>query len=79
MNKRFEIGRNIYNLLVNVTQKRYKEMIKTKKYRELMSSLTSNKEIWKEIDNIRKQYGMLEYSFHKDVKMMQRHSGKISA
>ena len=28
LNKRFEIGRKIYNSLVNVTQKRYKEMIK---------------------------------------------------
>ena len=35
LNKRFEIGRNIYNSLVNVTQKRYKEMIKTKKYRDV--------------------------------------------
>ena len=43
LNKRFEIGRQIYNSLVNVTQKRYKEMIKTKKYRDLMSSLTGNK------------------------------------
>ena len=33
LNKRFEIGRQIYNSLVNVTQKRYKEMIRTKKYR----------------------------------------------
>lgn len=74
LNKRFEIGRNIYNSLVNVTQKRYKEMIKTKKYRDLMSSLVGNKKtdkgIWKQIDDIRKQYGMLEYSFHKDVKKM---------
>ena len=29
LNKRFEIGRKIYNSLVNVTQKRYKEMMKT--------------------------------------------------
>ena len=77
LNKRFEIGRQIYNSLVNVTQKRYKEMIKTKKYRELTSSLTGNKktdkDIWKQINDIRKQYGMSEYSFHKDVKMMQKH------
>ena len=56
LNKRFEIGRKIYNSLVNVTQKRYKEMIKTKKYRNLISSLTGNKksdkEIWKQINNI---------------------------
>ena len=73
LNKRFEIGRKIYNSLVNVTQKRYKEMIKTKKYRALISLLTGNKstdkEIWKQINDIRKQYGMSEYSFHKDVKM----------
>lgn len=77
LNKRFEIGRQIYNSLINVTQKRYKEMIKTKKYRTLLSSLTGNKKtdkaIWKQINDIRKQYGMSEYSFHKDVKQMQKH------
>ena len=49
LNKRFEIGRKIYNSLVNVTQKRYKEMVKTKKYRNLVSSLTGNKKSHKEI------------------------------
>ena len=77
LNKRFEIGRQIYNSLVNVTQKRYKEMIKTKKYRNLISLLTGNKktdkEFWKQINDIRKQYGMSEYSFHEDVKMIQKH------
>lgn len=32
LDKRFEIGRKIYNSLVNITLKRYKEMIKTKEY-----------------------------------------------
>lgn len=77
LKKRFEIGRHIYNSLVNVTQKRYKEMMKTKKYRTLRSSLTGNKksdkEIWKQINDIRKQYGMSEYSFHKDVKQIQKY------
>lgn len=77
LNKRFEIGRKIYNSLVNITQKRYKEMIKTKKNRKLISSLTGNKksdkEIWKQINDIRKQYGMSEYSFHEDVKQIQKH------
>ena len=80
LNKRFEIGRKIYNSLVNVTQKRYKEMIKTKKYRTLLSSLTGNKktdkDIWKQINDIRKQYGMSEYSFYADVKNMQHHYKK---
>ena len=77
LNKRFEIGRQMYNSLVNVTQKRYKEMIKTKKYRTLLYLLTGNKksdkEIWQQINDIRKQYGMSEYSFHEDVKQMQKH------
>ena len=77
LDKRFEIGRQIYNSLVNITQKRYKEMIKTKKYRSLLSSLTGNKtsdkEIWKQIDDIRKQYRMSEYSFHADVQQLQKH------
>ncbi len=77
LNKRFEIGRRIYNSLVSVTQKRYKEMTKTKEYRALLNSLTGNKKtdrvIWKQINDIRKQYGMSEYSFHEDVREMQRH------
>lgn len=77
LNKRFEIGRRIYNSLVNITQKRYKEMIKTQKYRTLLSSLTGNKKsdkkAWKQINDIRKQYGMSEYSFHEDVKQIQKH------
>ena len=73
LNKRFEIGRQIYNSLVNITQKRYKEMVKTKKYRTLLSSLSGNKkadkEIWKQINDIHKQYRMSEYSFYSDVKI----------
>lgn len=77
LDKRFEIGRQIYNSLVNITQKRYKEMIKTKQYRTILSSLSNDKkkdkDIWKQINEIRKQYGMSEYSFHEDVKQMQKH------
>ena len=75
LNKRFEIGRKIYNSLVTVTQKRYKEMAKTKKYRNLLSSLSGDKKkdksIWKEISDIRKEYGLTEYSFHEDVRQMR--------
>lgn len=52
-------------------------MIKTKNYRTLLSSLTGNKkndkEIWTQINDARKQYGLSEYSFHEDVKQMQKH------
>lgn len=77
LDKRFEIGRQIYNSLLDVTQKRYKEMIKTKNYRNLVSQLSNNKKkdkvIWKQINDIRDQYGMSEYSFYNDVKKMQKH------
>lgn len=77
LDKRFEIGRQIYNSLVNITQKRYKEMIKTKTYRNLISQLSGdknkNKHIWEQINKIRKQFGMSEYSFYKDVQELQHH------
>lgn len=43
LDKRFEIGRQIYNSLVNITQKRYREMIKTREYRNLISQLSGDK------------------------------------
>lgn len=80
LNKRFEIGRKIYNSLVTISQKRYKEMIKTKKYRNLMSMLTGNKKpdkpIWKSIDVMRKEYGLTEYSLHADIKKVQKYFKK---
>lgn len=80
LDKRFEMGIQIYNSLVNITQKRYKEMIKTKNYRNLISQLsgdkTKDKDIWKQINDIRKQFGMSEYSFYKDVKRIQHHFSK---
>lgn len=84
LDKRFEIGRQIYNSLVNITQKRYKEMIKTKRYRNFISQLSGDKNkdrhIWKQINEIRKQYNMSEYSFHSDVKRLQHHfSNNIDA
>ena len=84
LDKRFEIGRQIYNSLVNITQKRYREMIKTKKYRSLISQLSGDKKndkpIWEQINDIRKQFSMSEYSFYKDVHGLQHHfSNNIDA
>ena len=84
LDKRFEIGRQIYNSLVNITQKRYKEMIKTKVYRNLITQLSGDKkrdkDIWQQINDIREQYGMSEYSFFKDVQQLQhRFSNNIDS
>ena len=85
LNKRFEIGRKIYNSLVTATQKRYKEMIKTKIYRSIKAELKEiyqskdkvnlkrKTELCKQLNEIYKQYNLNEYSFHSDVKNMQKH------
>ena len=85
LNKRFEIGRKIYNSLVTVTQKRYKEMIKTKSYRNIKAELKEiyqskdknnlkrKKELCKQLNEMYKQYNLSEYSFQSDVKNMQKH------
>ena len=77
LDKRLEICRQIYNSLVSITQKRYKEMIKTKRYRNLISQLSGDKKkdksVWEQINDIRKQFGMSEYSFHRDVKRLQHY------
>jgi hypothetical protein len=85
LNKRFEIGRKIYNSLVTVTQNRYKEMTKTKLYRSIKEELkdiyssaskknTKRKnELCTLLNDLYKQHNINEYSFHKDVKEMQKH------
>ena len=81
LNKRFEIGRKIYNSLVTATQKRYKEMIKTKIYRSIKAELKEiyqskdkinlkrKTELCKQLNEMYKQYKFSEYSFHADVKL----------
>ena len=67
LDKRFNIARMMYNSLVNISLKRYHEMIKTTKYRDLNSELarlyknkkTNQKEIkvvGKELNELRKEY-----------------------
>jgi len=85
LNKRFEIGRKIYNSLVTVTQKRYNEMIKTKLYRSIKAELKEiyqskdkikskrKTELCKQLNELYKIYKLSEYSFHSDVKNMQKH------
>ena len=87
LNKRFEIGRQLYNSVLNVSLKRYKEMIKTKKWRNNQNYIanvykTENdkqkaKKLSKKYFDIKKEmlseYKLSEYSFHEDIKNMQKH------
>ena len=77
LDRRFSIAEHIYNSLLNVSQKCYREMIRTKEYRKLVSQLSdgkkNNKVIYRKINDLRKQYGLSEYSLHSLVKEMQNH------
>lgn len=87
LNKRFEISRQIYNSVLNVSLKRYKEMIKTKRWRENQTNISNiyknekdknkakklAKQYFKIKINMLKEFNVSEYSFHNDVKNMQKH------
>ena len=83
LNKRFEIGRKIYNSLVGISLKRYKEMIKTKKYRNLISNIQRdqkgkslenkhNEAVFEEVTALRQEYKLSKLHFEKDVKALQK-------
>ena len=68
LNKRFEIGRRIYNALAHVTLNRYQEMTKRKDYRKALEERD-----FKMVNKIRQDFGFSEYAFHSLVKGMQQH------
>ena len=90
LEKRFEIGRQVYNAVLNVSLKRYKEMIKTKRWRDNQIQIADiyksekdekkRKKLGKEYFNIKNEmlseFRLNEYSFHDDVKNMQKHFKK---
>jgi len=90
LDKRFEIGRKLYNSVSNVAQKRYYEMVKTKSWRENQKNIAdvyksekdSNKAktlcipYFKIRKDLLKKYGCTEYSLHEVVKTMQHHYKK---
>ena len=85
--KRFEIGRQIYNSVLGKSLKRYKEMIKTKKWRENQINISNvyktekdknkakklSKQYFEIKKNMLKEFDISEYSLHTDVKNMQKH------
>lgn len=76
LDKRFELARHLYNSLASVMLKRYMEMIKTKKYRQLMEDFRSDdlekKEVAKvAMNNWRKELNFSEFGFMKEIKDMR--------
>ena len=79
LEKRFRMGRDMYNSLLGKMWKKYSEMIKTKEYRELLSEISKSekkKTLYKKLETIRKEWGFTEYAFHKEVKDMQKYFKK---
>lgn len=78
LNKRFEISRQLYNAVLSKAYKRYKSMIETKKYRQLKEQINNANEkekklLYKQLNEMYKQYRLNEYSLHKDIQEMQHH------
>lgn len=87
LSKRFEIGRQLYNAVLNVSLKRYKEMVKTKRWRENQVNISNVYKTEKDKDKAKKlakiyfevkkemlkEFNITEYSLHNDVKNMQKH------
>lgn len=78
LNKRFEISRQLYNAVLSKAYKRYKSMIETKKYRQLKEQINNANEkekklLYKQLNEMYKQYRLNEYSLHKDIQGMQHH------
>jgi hypothetical protein len=85
LNKRFEIGRKMYNAILSNVYKRYNCMIETKICRQLKQQVKelynstdrknqkALKEIYKVLNEMYKQYRLNEYSLHEDIKNIQHH------
>lgn len=76
LDKRFDIGRKIYNAVLSKVYKRYNCLIETKAYRNLKllikeSDGKQRKLLFKQLNEMYKCYSLNEYSLHEDVKEMQ--------
>ncbi len=72
LNKRLEIGRQIYNACLGELYKRYRVMKQSKEYRKAVK-MDKDKERNKKFNELNKKYGLTEYSLHTYVKSMQKH------
>jgi hypothetical protein len=75
LDKRLDIGRQIYNACLNELFKRYRRMKQSKIYQKTLK-MSKSKERNKEFREINKAFGLTEYSLHKFVKPMQHHFKK---
>lgn len=72
LNKRLEIGRQMYNACLNELYKRYRTLQQSKEYRKVCK-MNKGKERNKLFNELNRKYGLTEYSLHDFVKPMQHH------
>jgi hypothetical protein len=72
LNKRLEIGRNIYNACLREVLKRYNIMVNSEEYKQIQQ-MAKGKERNKLFRELNEKYKINEYSLHDYVKPMQHH------
>lgn len=78
LEKRFEIGRQIYNTVVRAELKKLHQLERTPQYREIEQKLKEAKqeeakELWKKRTQLLSQSGFTEYGFKSDMKYYYQH------
>lgn len=72
LDKRFNIGRQMYNAVLGELCKRYNTMTEREEYKKVVNML-KGKERNKKFQELNKKYGLTEYSLHTYIKPMQHH------
>ena len=72
LDKRFNIGGQIYNACLGELFKRYNAMIQSKEYKKVLK-MPKGKDKSKEFNKLNKKYGLTEYSLHTYIKPMQHY------
>ena len=72
LDKRFNIGRQMYNACLGELYKRYNAMTERKEYKAVIN-MPKGKERNREFSRLNKEYGLTEYSLHAYVKPIQHH------
>ncbi len=72
LDKRFNIGRQMYNAILGELYKRYNIMTERKEYKKVVN-MPKGKERNRKFQELNKKYGLTEYSLHTYIKSMQHH------
>ena len=72
LDKKFNIGRQMYNACLDELYKRYNTMTERKEYKKV-ANMSKGKERNRKFQELNKKYGLTEYSLHTHIKSMQHH------